>query len=158
MNKGIEILAIELNESAVKALFDELGVTPIVELHGAFIKYLAPNLCVYVGDFFALSATDIGQIDCVYDRAALVALPAELRLKYTQHLVRITHSCQQLLISYAYDQSLFAGPPFSVSAEEIAQHYAHTFHIKELHHDKVAGGFRNQNDVFESVYLLNEIQ
>jgi len=74
----------------------------------------------------------LGQIDAVYDRAALVALPKDMRDRYTQHLVAITGNAPQLLIAFAYDQSLMDGPPFSVSSEEIDAHYAAHFDIEDL--------------------------
>lgn len=154
LSKGIEVVAIELNESAVLALFDELGVKPEVRKKDQLSHYSVPSLDVYVGDFFSLNASIIGEVDGLYDRGALVALPLELRLRYAQHLQEITQKCRQLLIAYEYEQSLFDGPPFSVSAQEVSKHYADSFNIEQLHHNKVEGGFRGQSEVYEAVYRM----
>jgi thiopurine S-methyltransferase len=152
--KGISVVAIELNEDAVKALFAELGVEPKVESHGDLLKYSVENLLVYVGDFFALKADDIADIDGVFDRAALVALPEIMRGKYSEHLRQVTNNKPQFLVTFDYDQSLFAGPPFSVENEIVQKTYAAYFDISLIHRDKIEGGFRGQDEVYESVYLL----
>lgn len=157
LNRGVEVVANELNESAVIALFNELDIEPSVEPQGKFTQYSAPNLCVLVGDFFALSSADIGVLDGTYDRAAIVALPQPLRDKYTSHLVDITTNAQQLLVTFDYEQSILAGPPFSVTEAEIQRHYANNYTIEQLARSKVQGGFRGQTEVWDAAYLLQAI-
>lgn len=155
LSHGIDVVAIELNESAVTALFAELGVAPKIENSGKLLKYSAEGLVVYVGDFFSLSAADIGHIDGVYDRASLVALPATLRDKYSDYLRQITSPTPQLLITFDYDQALFAGPPFSVTDDIVDSLYNDHYVTTCLHRGKIAGGFREQIEVYEAVYILN---
>jgi thiopurine S-methyltransferase len=152
--KGHAVVAIELNESAVQSLFAELGVDPIIESHGPLLRYSADNLIVYVGDFFSLTASDVGDIDGVFDRGALVALPESLRHKYSEHLRIISNTNKQFLLTYDYDQALFAGPPFSVTSRTIHQIYQHHYSITQLYRGKIAGGFRSQDEVYEGVYVL----
>nr|WP_136251796.1 thiopurine S-methyltransferase [Ningiella ruwaisensis] len=158
LSHGIEVVAIELNRDAVDALFKELGVTPEIEYvskdKSELIRYRVRDLTVYVGDFFALSEQDIGPVDGVYDRAALVALPEALRRKYSQHLSDITNKASQFLVCYDYDQSLLNGPPFSVFEEEVNMLYSGDFSITQLYRARVEGGFRGESEVFEAVYLL----
>lgn len=158
LSHGIEVVAIELNQQAVEQLFNELGVKPSISkcstIPDDLTCYEAPYLRVYVGDFFALTHEHLGSINSVYDRAAMVALPAELRVRYSLHLLKITQGCSQLLVCYDYADNLLTGPPFSVNHQEVRQHYDSAFSIKQLHYAKVNGGFRNQEEVFEAVYLL----
>jgi thiopurine S-methyltransferase len=154
LSKGYSVVAIELNESAVRALFEELGVEPKIEGHGRLLKYSVENLIVYVGDFFALTSTDVGDIDGVFDRGALVALPEQIRSKYSEHLQIVSNTKKQFVVTYDYDQGLFAGPPFSVTSETIHQAYQNNYHITQLYRGKIAGGFRAQDEVYEGVYLL----
>lgn len=107
-----------------------------------------------MGDIFALSAEILGEVDAVYDRAALVALPETLRQQYTAHLIQLTHRAPQLLICYEYDQGVMSGPPFSVNDEEVKQHYAAPYHISLLDSVAVEGGLRGQCDAVEDVWLL----
>ena len=39
---------------------------------------------VFVGDFFDLTNSLLGAVDAIYDRAALVALPPDMRQAYTK--------------------------------------------------------------------------
>jgi len=158
LDHGFEVIAVELNESAVIALFEDLGATPSVTQQAPFTCYSAPSINVLVGDFFELTATHISQIDAIYDRAALVAMPEDLRRKYAQHLCEISANSKQLLITFEYDQTLLKGPPFSVSEEYVQQYYHQYYDITRLYHDKVAGGFRGLEEVYESVYLLETRQ
>lgn len=152
--QGVSVVAIELNENAVKALFADLGVEPNIELHGTLRKYSVDNLLVYVGDFFALTAEDIAHIDGVFDRGALVALPEALRNKYSEHLCQIARTSKQFVVTYDYEQSLFAGPPFSVTNDILTAVYAASYDITRLYRGRIEGGFRGQDEVYESVYLL----
>ena len=65
---------------------------------------------------FDLSRGELCEVDAIYDRAALIALPEQLRNRYARHLVQITNRALQLLICVTYEQHLIAGPPFSVDA------------------------------------------
>ncbi|MGQ2967025.1 MAG: thiopurine S-methyltransferase, partial [Methylophilus sp.] len=130
--QGIHVVGAELNQLAVDALFAELGLTPTITQSGALRHYSAVDpqavkIDIFQGDFFALDQALLGQVDAIYDRAALIALPADLRVTYSNHLLNITNSAPQLLISFHYDQSLLPGPPFNVSADEISAHYGESY-------------------------------
>jgi hypothetical protein len=60
-----------------------------------------------------------------YDRAALIALPPEMRLRYMQLLAEgLPSGSQGLLVTLDYDQALLPGPPFSVADAEVRQGFA----------------------------------
>jgi thiopurine S-methyltransferase len=96
----------------------------------------------------------LGQIDAVYDRAALVALPDTMRERYTTHLMEITGKAPQLLISYEYDQSLKEGPPFSVSNQEVRRHYESTYALTLVASTDVSGALKGKVLAKENVWLL----
>jgi thiopurine S-methyltransferase len=80
---------------------------------------------LWCGDFFALRAQDIGDCVGLYDRAALIALPAQMRAMYMQALTAwLPAHCQGLVVTLDYDQSLLPGPPFSVGDAEVRQGFA----------------------------------
>ncbi|MGE3977676.1 MAG: thiopurine S-methyltransferase, partial [Nitrospira sp.] len=114
----------------------------------------ANNLDIFVGDIFAMSAKMLGSVDAVYDRAALVAFPEDMRNRYTVHLMEMTGQAPQLLISYEYDQSLMEGPPFSVSNEEVHRQYASTYDLTLLASTEVSGGLKGKGPAKENVWLL----
>lgn len=44
---------------------------------------------MHQSDFFSLEQAQLGDIRAMYDRAALVALPEDLRKRYVQHLASL---------------------------------------------------------------------
>ncbi|RDV26619.1 thiopurine S-methyltransferase [Alteromonas aestuariivivens] len=154
LKQGYRITGAELSEKAVQELFAELGCQPEIANIGPFVRYNAGPLTVFQGDFFSLSQSHIGGIDALYDRAALVALPASMRLRYANHLREITGSAPQLLITYDYDQTIMSGPPFSVTPQEVAELYQAHCHLDCLEVEAVEGGLKGQCEATERVWLL----
>jgi thiopurine S-methyltransferase len=116
---GLRVQGVELHEKAVEAFFTENGLSPAETTRDrGFIRYRHGDIAVNCGDFFQLGESEA--YDLVYDRAALVALPAAMRKQYAEVVKRaLKKGGNYLLISYEYDQSKMDGPPFSVSGEEI---------------------------------------
>lgn len=123
LSQGHRVVGAELVEMAIIQLFDQLGVAPHISSVGELKRYSAHNIDIFVGDIFKIKADMLGTVNAVYDRAALVALPSEMRIQYTAQLKAITQNAPQLLITFEYDQSLVPGPPFSVNAAEVKTHY-----------------------------------
>ncbi|MFJ3481782.1 thiopurine S-methyltransferase [Pseudomonas sp. NPDC090202] len=120
--RGFAVVGIELSEKAVEDYFKERRVKPEVEQRGAFKVYRHAACEIWCGDFFALKARDIGNCSALYDRAALIALPAEMRWRYVKQLNSILPAdCRGLLITLDYEQSEIDGPPFAVPEEEVMQ-------------------------------------
>jgi thiopurine S-methyltransferase len=154
LSHGYRIAGAELSEIAIKQLFAELGIEPKVLVVDNMLHYSATNIDIFVGDIFNLSGNMLGPVDAIYDRAALVALPKEMRDRYTAHLIKITDKAQQLLICYQYDQNLMEGPPFSIIDEEVEQHYQNTYTLTLLARVNVFGGLKGQCAAMENVWLL----
>ena len=151
--RGHEVAGVELSEIAVAQIFADLDVEPQITDLGKVRRYAAKNIAVFVGDVFELSRAILGPIQAVYDRAALVALTEAMRTRYTAHLMSITATAPQLLISYEYDQAKLNGPPFSVIGEEVQRHYGTSYHITLLASVPVHGGLKG-HDAIEHVWLL----
>lgn len=152
--QGYRVAGIELSEVAVRELFAELGVTPAIQQAGALTHYAADGLDIYVGDFFALSAETLGPVDALYDRAALVALPADMRKRYTAHLTQLSNRAPQLLITFDYDQQLRAGPPFAIDPREVEAHYADAYNIERVAQVALPQGLRGGVAATENAWLL----
>ena len=132
IKQGYHVVGIDLSPIAIQALIIDLGLSFKEMQSGELTHYQHPQIELFVGDFFQLTAQQLGDIDAVYDRAALIALPPQMRSQYTQHLLDITKQAPQLLISLEYDQNLLQGPPFSVPEHELTEHYAMHYQIKLL--------------------------
>ena len=154
LSNDYSVAGAELSEIAVQQLFAELGVEATVSEVNGMHRYSARNIDIFVGDIFDLSAGMLGEVDAVYDRAALVAMPEHVRPRYAAHLVEITGKAPQLLVCYEYDQRLMDGPPFSVGQEEVKQHYGNSYDLKLIASIDVPGGLKGHSAVKESVWLL----
>lgn len=153
---GYRVAGAELSRIAIDALFEALGIRPVVEQVGTLLHYRGPGIDIFVGNIFDLTATTLGPVDAVYDRAALVALPRDLRERYAAHLPIITAGAPQLLIAFEYDQRRVEGPPFSIDGAEVARLYASTYRLEPVATVDVAGGLKGLVPAVEQVWLLRK--
>ena len=124
---GFTVAGVELSRLAVEQFFAERGLTPAVSQAGQLERFSAEGVTLFVGDIFDLDRDTLPAVDATYDRAALVALPAPLRPRYAAHLIELTSSAPQLLVTFEYDQTRRPGPPFSVMEAEVREHYGATY-------------------------------
>lgn len=151
---GHAVAGAELSDLAVTQLFIELGMEARITEFGKVRQYSGTKIDVFVGDIFDVSREMLGPVDAVYDRAALVALPEEMRTRYAAHLREITARAPQLLICYAYDQAVVDGPPFSVGREELNRLYGESYSLTLRDSADVAGGLKGKCPANETVWLL----
>lgn len=159
--QGYDVVGVELVETAVQAFFTEQNISPTVHqyLDNPAIKYYQGQLSgqtitLWVADIFALTTEDIGSVKAVYDKAALIALPENMRTKYSEHIRKISGHAPQFIITLTYDQSKKAGPPFSISSEQIKQYYGDNYHISELTSEPTSIGSAPELTVSKHVWLL----
>ncbi|GBR54789.1 thiopurine S-methyltransferase [Acetobacter pomorum] len=156
LQREMDVVGIELSQIAVEQLFSELGISPrISNITSGMLCFEAENICIFVGDIFALSSQLLGDVHAIYDRAALIALPQVMRATYAKHLMNISNKAQQLLVTLEYDQSLMKGPPFSVNQKEIQKYYGADYAIKCLESTDVEGGLKGCVPAAEKVWFLN---
>ncbi len=124
-SRGHEVIGIELVEDAARAFFAEHGVEPMEARRGTVTAYTANRVTILAGDLFTVTRADVGPIDAIYDRAALIALPSDLRRRYVDHLrVLAPAGTPALLVTLEYAQDQHAGPPFAVLEDEVRALYA----------------------------------
>ncbi len=156
VEQGHTVIGVELAERAVADFFAERDVQPQVSQQGAFKIYQAGKLRILCGDFFALSRDDVAGCQAFYDRAALIALPPEMRERYAAHLQAILPpACQGLLVTLVYDQQRMDGPPFSVEDAEVERCFTPGWVPHELERKDVLSGnprfVENQLEAVEEV-------
>lgn len=138
--QGYEVLGVELSQIAVEQFFREQQVEPQVSQQGAFRVYEAGPVTLLCGDFFALEAQHLEACTAVYDRAALIALPPDMREAYAKQLnTLLPQACKGLLITLDYDQTQRNGPPFSVPDAEVQRLFASAWSLRELKQVDVLG-------------------
>lgn len=118
--QGYRVLGVELAQAAVEAFFSEQGLVAEIDQLGELRRYRSGTIELLCGDFFSLTAADLLECRALYDRAALIALPAPLRERYAAHLASILPSgCAGLLVVLDYPQEQMPGPPFAVGEVEV---------------------------------------
>jgi len=157
LSQGYRVAGAELSEIAVRDLFAGMGVTPDVTETGSHRRYAADGIEIFAGDIFEITADVLGPVDAVYDRAALVALPGEMRCRYAAHLAGITALAPQLLVTFEYDQAEMDGPPFSVTGDEVARCHGARFAIEVLADADVPGGLKGIVAAREKAMLLRPL-
>lgn len=118
--QGHRVLGVELSQLAVEQFFAEHALQPEIEDTRYGKHYRAGDIEMICGDAFALDRELLADCVGVYDRAALIALPAELRQRYADTVyARLPGGCRGLLITLEYPQQEKEGPPFSVDEAEV---------------------------------------
>lgn len=118
--QGYAVTGVELSETAAHDFFNESSREYSISQDGPFQRFSDGVVDILVGDFLQLSAERLARFDAWYDRAALIALPPTMREQYAAHLLaHLPSHARGLLITFAYDQSLMEGPPFSVDDDAV---------------------------------------
>ncbi|AZC19830.1 thiopurine S-methyltransferase [Pseudomonas sp. CMR5c] len=121
-SRGHQVLGIELSEKAVEDFFREHQLQPQVSQQGVFKVYAHGAIQLWCGDIFALAAEDVAGCTALYDRAAMIALPRQMRQRYAAHINGLLpHGSRGLLITMDYDQAQLDGPPFAVLDDEVRE-------------------------------------
>lgn len=131
--QGHRVTGIELSDIAAREFFDEADLSYRRECVGAFDCYIGEQIEIRVGDVFDLPAADLARFEAFYDRAALIALPDDMRRAYVDHLMGgLRRGTSGLLITFDYDPSLMDGPPFNVDDEDVGKLYGPYAHVDLL--------------------------
>lgn len=131
--QGHAVLGAELSPLAVAQFFQENDLHPNIVDASDGRHHRAGGIDLFCGDVFALDPQSLANCAAVYDRAALIALPAEMRQRYVSEVYgRLPMGCQVLLITLEYPQAEKAGPPFSVDAAEVQALFSPQWSIEEV--------------------------
>lgn len=123
--QGHCVIGVEVVRSAVAEFFDEWGVEAKITNEGGFERWQAAGIELLCGDFFDLKPADVAGVRAVFDRAALIALPAPVRESYAVKLRDILPAdTRTLLVTADYAQHEMSGPPFAVSDAEVRRLFA----------------------------------
>lgn len=161
--QGYQVMGVELSRQALEAFAQEHAVPLQWRREGPFEVTSAPGLQLYAGDLFELDIQQVTGIEAVYDRAALIALPPQMRRRYVEHLRTLLPSgWQMLLVTLDYPQSERAGPPFSVPDAEVQSLFVGC-QIEQLAEEDVLeehAVFREQGmtRLCERVYRIREMR
>lgn len=131
--QGYEVKGVELSPLALQQFFEAQKV-PLTPLERPpFVVWQGSGYRLWQGDFFKLTPALLGQVDAVYDRAALVAFPPEMRARYVETLQQQAgKNTPFLLITLSADVPADHGPPFSVPDKEVERLYARCTQLERV--------------------------
>lgn len=131
--QGLRVLGVELSPIAAADFFNEQGTPASVTPVDGFESYRSGDIEILCGDFFALEKENLEGVRGVYDRAAMIALPPEMRRFYAAKMSDLlAPGCRLLLVTMEYAQEQMDGPPFSVTEQEVRDLYGDHFGITVL--------------------------
>lgn len=147
-----QVVGAELSDIACRDFFTEHQLDAVQHQSGSFTCFSWRHICLWQGDFFCLQPGQFDDFGLVYDRAALIALPGEMRQQYAQHLCTLAASgAQIILISLEYPQAEKQGPPFSVGEQELQSLFPHADIQLLAEQDLTGKGFARRR--FATSYL-----
>lgn len=136
--QGCEVIGLELSPLAVRAFFRENHMQPSRRKVGQFILWQCGKISILCGDYFSVSRADLGCIDVVYDRAALTALPEDIRRHYVAHLKLIVPPACKVFLLTVEDADEGEAREVTLGASvEITALYAEAFAIELAHVESV---------------------
>lgn len=158
--QGYRVLGVELSEQAVRDFFTEQGLQAQVEADGSFQRWSAAGIEILQGDVFDLGVEQLADVAAVYDRAALIALPAAIRPRYADLLRRyLSPRVRGLIVTLEYQPDTEAGPPYSVSELEVQRLFGVSFSLSVLVREDVLADNpkfleRGRRELYETAYAL----
>lgn len=161
-SRGAEVVGVDVSELAAEQFFAESSIVAERSKSAPFDVWAAEGVKILVGDVFAVDPSSVGAFDAIYDRAALVALDPEVRSRYVALLASLlAPDGKLLLVTFDYDQSKMAGPPFAVSDATVLELFAAGFECEKLGERDVTDErprFREAgaDRVSESAWLLSK--
>ncbi|WP_432696828.1 thiopurine S-methyltransferase [Marinobacterium sp. YM272] len=151
--QGHEVLGVELSDIACRDFFYEQGLDVAAVTVDTYHRRERDGIVLLTADLFALPWESFRGVGAVYDRAALIALPPEMRRRYAERLAqRIASGVEMLLVSLEFGGD--AGPPFAVPENEIRELFEPAFTVIRLA-DAEAEKSRSGETVREVAYLLH---
>lgn len=124
--QGAQIIGVDLVRKALEDYCAEQSIEAIEESteHSLFMLKGNDHTLIH-GDIFDVTQKEIGHVDGIFDRAALVALPLELRQRYATHCLSVLKPGGKiLLITYDSPVKDDQGPPFPVRKGTIEALYS----------------------------------
>jgi thiopurine S-methyltransferase len=136
--QGHQVIGVELSPIAIRDFFKENGFKPVKKSWGHFTLWQYKQISILCGDYFSLSKDDLGEIDIVYDRASLTALPEDIRKRYVEHLKIIVQDTTKVFILTTEDAEENETLKHALGIdEEISDLYSKDFEINLAHVDSI---------------------
>lgn len=157
-NQNYDVIGIEVSEKAAKEFFMDNRLMFEKSSKASFTIYETDNLAIWAGDFFKSKKDYLPGVDAIYDKAALIALPYEQRIKYADKILSLCQSHTQILMNaFEYEQEEMTGPPFAVLRKELDELFGQQFNIELLHEESIFDNLTKFQHRGLSSYLIEKL-
>ena len=122
-DRRLDVVGVELSAIAVESFFNEQKLDYAVDSDGKLRRYRSRDqpITVFCGDYFDFESQPF---DALFDRGALVAVPADERPNYVRHTKTLLKKhAYRLIITLEYNQAQANGPPFAVMPDEVISYW-----------------------------------
>ena len=137
---GLEVVGVELVEKACVEFFSDNNLAYSTHTIENGQRFDSDGITVFNMDILNANPENVGTFDGLYDRAAVIALPTEIRSSYAAVVKQLlSETSSGLINTIEYPQELRDGPPFSVP-EASLRDLMNPFKLKQLES-------RNSDDV-----------
>ncbi|AJI75392.1 thiopurine S-methyltransferase family protein [Francisella philomiragia subsp. philomiragia ATCC 25015] len=126
LSKGIKVVGIELSEKAVLSFFSQNNIKYEIIEESDYKCYKGNDIEIYVADIFNLPkiAKNLPAFDIWYDRGAYVALPEDIRTKYSKMMLEVCSDNTQILLLVMEHDKKSQTPPYSVTQAELIKNFS----------------------------------
>ena len=131
--QGLQVVGVELSRAAIESFLAEQNLDAAVDRQGDFVRFRCSEqpITVYQGDFFNLPDSVLSECDMVFDRAALMALPADMRRAYAEKFKSDLRAGTVVLL-VTLEHSSEINPPFCLQEADVRALYADAFSIRRI--------------------------
>ena len=160
--QGYRVLGVELSTIAANDFFVEHGKEVSITSRDKFQSYRSGDIEILCGDYFDLDAEMFTEVRAIFDRAALIAMPPEMRPAYAEKIAGLLlPGTRILLVTMEYPGNQMQGPPFSVPEGNVQNLYGKNFSISVLQENDILAReprFRERGltSMVEKIYLLQK--
>ena len=128
-----KVICNEISSIAIEQFFNQQEMDFTKSTFSSFQIYQSNNIEFWCGDFMKLPEHKMGELDLIYDKASIVALPDKTRQTYANKISALSCGKTKVLMHLlSYNQSEMNGPPFSVDPNEINRLFSEKFDIQIL--------------------------
>lgn len=121
--QGLKVTGVEISDIAARSFFEENDLEYDVESVNGMSVYTARSAPIRIccGNYFDFEDEPFQSL---FDRGALVAVAPEDRTRYVEKTdALLDDDAFRLVITLNYDQAIVAGPPWSISDDELLDYW-----------------------------------